>query len=130
MFNVGGGEILVILLVALLVLGPEKLPEAARSAGKLYRQVRQLSTGFQQEFREALDDGPAPARRAVHPDAGRGPSLPPLPASPAGTEAATTPSSDDTDRPGAEATAPPADRSTPDEPGATVHVEGPGASFS
>ena len=35
MGNLGGGEILVILLVALLVLGPSKLPDAARQLGKI-----------------------------------------------------------------------------------------------
>ena len=33
MFNLGGGEMLVILLLALIVLGPERLPEAARQVG-------------------------------------------------------------------------------------------------
>ncbi len=35
MFNVGGGEVLVILLIAIIVLGPDKLPNAAKQAGKL-----------------------------------------------------------------------------------------------
>ena len=34
MFNIGGGELLIIFLVALVVLGPTKLPEAARQLGK------------------------------------------------------------------------------------------------
>ena len=34
MFNVGGGELLVILLIALIVLGPQRLPDAARQIGK------------------------------------------------------------------------------------------------
>jgi sec-independent protein translocase protein TatB len=56
MFNVGGGEILVILLVALLVLGPNKLPDAARQAGQAFAQVRRLSNSFQRELREAMED--------------------------------------------------------------------------
>lgn len=60
MFNVGGGEILVILLVALVVLGPDKLPGAMRSVGNMVGEVRKLSNGFQAEVRSAMytDDRP------------------------------------------------------------------------
>lgn len=40
MFNIGGGEIAVILVVALLVLGPQRLPEMARALGKFMREFR------------------------------------------------------------------------------------------
>jgi sec-independent protein translocase protein TatB len=40
MFNLGAGEIAVIMIVALLLLGPEKLPELARGIGKLVREFR------------------------------------------------------------------------------------------
>ena len=56
MFNVGGGEFLVIMLVALVVLGPTKLPEAARQAGKIMGEFRRISAGFQREMREAMND--------------------------------------------------------------------------
>lgn len=82
MFNVGGGEVLVILLVALLVLGPDKLPEAARNAGKMMRQIRQLSSGFQQEIRQALDDDPSSKPPTGVPGTSSGPALPPLNESP------------------------------------------------
>lgn len=61
MFNVGGGEILVILLVALVVLGPDKLPGAMRSVGNMVGEVRKLSNGFQAEVRSAMysDDRPS-----------------------------------------------------------------------
>ena len=55
MFNVGGGELLVIALVALLVLGPQRLPEAARTVGKVVGEIRRLSTGFQREVRDAFE---------------------------------------------------------------------------
>jgi Tat protein translocase TatB subunit len=60
MFNVGGGEVLVIMLVALLVIGPTKLPDAARQIGKVLTQVRQMSSGFQRELKSAMDDTIAP----------------------------------------------------------------------
>jgi sec-independent protein translocase protein TatB len=56
MFNIGGGEFLVILLVALIVLGPHRLPEAARQAGKVMGELRRISSGFQNELRSALDE--------------------------------------------------------------------------
>jgi Tat protein translocase TatB subunit len=56
MFNVGGGEIFVILLVALIVLGPQRLPGAVRQAGQLLGELRKMSTGFQQEMKSAFDE--------------------------------------------------------------------------
>ena len=47
MFNLGGMEILVILVVALLVLGPEKLPKFMRTVGKAVGELRRASTEFQ-----------------------------------------------------------------------------------
>lgn len=59
MFNVGGGEIIVILLLALLLLGPEKLPETARKVGKFLAEVRRVTSGFEEEVRSAMDIGDA-----------------------------------------------------------------------
>ena len=56
MFNVTGGEVLILLVLALVVLGPEKLPEAVRRFAKVYGEVKKMSTGFQSELREALDE--------------------------------------------------------------------------
>ena len=55
MFNVGTPELLVILLVALIVLGPQRLPEAARQVGKAMAELRRISSGFQDEMRDAMD---------------------------------------------------------------------------
>ena len=64
MGNLGGGEILVILLVGLLVLGPQRLPAVGRQVGRVISEIRRVSSGFQEEFRTALDDplGEAEAR--------------------------------------------------------------------
>jgi sec-independent protein translocase protein TatB len=56
MFNVGTGEILVILLLALIVLGPDKLPETARKIGNVMGELRRMSHGFQSEIRSAFDE--------------------------------------------------------------------------
>ncbi len=83
--NLGAGEILVILLLALLLLGPDKLPGAARSIGKGMSQFRQLSQGFEDEVRSAMKsvdlDVTAPSESApktnstLHPGLGPGPRL-------------------------------------------------------
>lgn len=55
MFNVGGPEIVVILLVALVILGPDQLPKAMRTFGNVMAEVRKVSGGFQNEMRKAMD---------------------------------------------------------------------------
>lgn len=49
MFGLGIGELIVIGIVALLVLGPEKLPEAARSLGKALHQFRRAGQDLRDE---------------------------------------------------------------------------------
>ena len=51
-----GTEIVVILLLALVVLGPEKLPDAIRKFGKTYAELKKMGTGSQQEFKSAIDE--------------------------------------------------------------------------
>jgi sec-independent protein translocase protein TatB len=55
-FNVTGSEVVILLLLALVVLGPEKLPDAIRRFGKVYGELRKMSQGFQTELRDALDE--------------------------------------------------------------------------
>ena len=43
MIGIGWGEMMVIGLVALVVVGPEKLPEMARTIGKFYGQLRRMA---------------------------------------------------------------------------------------
>jgi sec-independent protein translocase protein TatB len=47
-----GGEMIVIALVALLVLGPQKMSEAARKAGKMMSEVRRVSSDFTSQLNE------------------------------------------------------------------------------
>jgi sec-independent protein translocase protein TatB len=55
MFNVGGPEVLVILLVALIALGPGQLPEAARKVGNVMSEIRKVSSNFQRELTNAFE---------------------------------------------------------------------------
>ena len=65
MFNLQGGEVIIIALLALVVLGPEKLPEAMRHVGRLYRQLRSVRDTFQREFKQALDEPMRDLRKAT-----------------------------------------------------------------
>ncbi|NND75870.1 MAG: hypothetical protein HKN44_12770 [Ilumatobacter sp.] len=56
MFNLQGSEIIVILLLALVVLGPEKLPDAVRKFSRTYAELKKMGTGFQSELKSALDE--------------------------------------------------------------------------
>ena len=55
MFNVGGPEVLVILLVALIALGPAQLPSAARKVGQVMTEIRKVSSNFQRELTDAFE---------------------------------------------------------------------------
>jgi sec-independent protein translocase protein TatB len=53
-FNLGMGEITVILLLALIFLGPSKLPELASGLGRIIREIRKATSDVKNEI--ALDD--------------------------------------------------------------------------
>jgi Tat protein translocase TatB subunit len=53
--NVGGGEILMILVVALIFLGPTRLPEAGRQVGRAIAEFRRMTSGVQRDLKDALD---------------------------------------------------------------------------
>ena len=55
MFNLGGGELIVIAMIALLVLGPSRLPGAAKQIGKALAEFRRMSSGVQDDLREAMN---------------------------------------------------------------------------
>jgi sec-independent protein translocase protein TatB len=54
MFDVGTGELALIAVVALLVLGPERLPKAARTAGALVRRARASWQSVRSEIEREL----------------------------------------------------------------------------
>ncbi len=56
MFNVGFAELLAILVLALVILGPGRLPDAVRTAGRVMGELRRISADFQQELRNAPED--------------------------------------------------------------------------
>lgn len=54
--SLSGTEILVVLVVALIVLGPDKLPGVARQIGEWSAKIRNLTQNLQTEMRDVLDD--------------------------------------------------------------------------
>jgi sec-independent protein translocase protein TatA len=55
-FNVGPAEIIVILLIALIVFGPKRLPEIGKTVGKGLREFRQATQEVKDELSLSLSD--------------------------------------------------------------------------
>ncbi|MEE2677265.1 MAG: twin-arginine translocase TatA/TatE family subunit, partial [Myxococcota bacterium] len=56
MFGIGMTELLVIFALALLVLGPKRLPDLARSLGRGLSEFRKASTDLRREFMDVAED--------------------------------------------------------------------------
>jgi TatA/E family protein of Tat protein translocase len=59
--NIGAPELIIILVIALLVLGPGKLPEVGASLGKSIKEFRKASTDLQESVNVNVDTTPLPA---------------------------------------------------------------------
>ncbi len=96
MFGLGIWEILVILVVALLVFGPAKLPELARSLGRGLAEFRRASTELRSSIFSATDKEAADAQQAQPQGPAEqmlqsAPPPPPLPAETPGEAASPAP---------------------------------------
>jgi sec-independent protein translocase protein TatB len=104
MFGMGMGELLLILVVALLVVGPDKLPQAAKAIGRGIRDFRRHSHDLQstleqdeklgeavRELKSALRDDPLRWRPSTKPTTPKPAAKPGAPTDSASTESATNP---------------------------------------
>jgi sec-independent protein translocase protein TatA len=55
MFGIGGGEIIFILLVVLMLFGSDKIPEIARTLGKLMAQLKNATNDIKSEIQKGVD---------------------------------------------------------------------------
>lgn len=56
--SIGPLEILIVAMIGLIVFGPQKLPEIARSIGKAASELRRMASEVRSEFEVGLDDEP------------------------------------------------------------------------
>jgi sec-independent protein translocase protein TatA len=53
--NIGPWELFLIIVVALVIFGPGKLPEVGRTLGKAFQEFRKASAGIQKVLNETID---------------------------------------------------------------------------
>lgn len=56
--SIGFGEILIILVIALIIFGPRRLPEMGRTVGRSLREFRRATSDIRSEITADLDDEP------------------------------------------------------------------------
>jgi TatA/E family protein of Tat protein translocase len=61
--DVGGTELLMIMLVTLLLFGSKRLPELARGLGKAMRDFRKAASGLEEELKRAMETPSPPQPR-------------------------------------------------------------------
>ena len=64
MFGLGAPELIVILIVALVIFGPKKLPELGKSLGQGIREFRRGTSGLKEELESSFKDEPASPQQA------------------------------------------------------------------
>jgi sec-independent protein translocase protein TatA len=56
MFGIGGGELIFIIFIALMLFGTDKIPEAARTFGKIMAQVKNASNDIKSEIQKSATE--------------------------------------------------------------------------
>jgi sec-independent protein translocase protein TatA len=55
MFGIGGGEFILIILVVLMLFGSDKIPEIARTLGKMFRQLKHATDDIKSEIQKSAE---------------------------------------------------------------------------
>jgi sec-independent protein translocase protein TatA len=90
MLNIGPQELIIVLIIALVVVGPQRLPEMGRTIGKALREFRKIQDDVKDTLKFDLNDEPEPYVRPK-----KSPRTPPEPHG-NGEGATDTPGSADT----------------------------------
>ena len=85
--NIGPAELIVIFVVALLVFGPNKLPEISRQVGKAIREFRRVQSSLTDDFKDAFSEEPPKPKPPAPPTPSALPSPAPSPTATAPVEA-------------------------------------------
>ena len=118
--SLGPAEILVVLVIALLVFGPNKMPDIARQVGKGFREFRRVQQHLKSELRDVVSEFDSPSSATVEQQPV--PMLPPKDAasddtaSSAPAPEASAPATPVVETPAAEPTAPLPAQSAPTTP--------------
>jgi sec-independent protein translocase protein TatA len=84
LFNLGGPDLIVILLIVLLLFGAKKLPELARGMGQAFREFNKAKDEFEREVAKPVNDlAVQPAPNTLAQKTGEAASAAPPPAAPA-----------------------------------------------
>ena len=67
LFNLGGGEIILILAIVLILFGAKKLPELAKGLGQGIKEFKKATHNASEGMREAMADSPATGPRRFEP---------------------------------------------------------------
>ena len=100
--DVGGPEVLMIMLITLLLFGSDRLPALARGMGKAIREFKKATSGLEDELKRAMEEPPPkprpPTRISVPPTSLQpppGPSVNPAPPATPAAPAAPSPPPED-----------------------------------
>jgi Tat protein translocase TatB subunit len=60
MFGIGMQELIIIAIIALIIVGPKKLPDLARTLGKSFGELRKAADGITEDFKQTIRDDEKP----------------------------------------------------------------------
>lgn len=58
LFNISGGEFVIVALIFLVLFGPGKIPEIARGAAKAIKSIRNAANDVKRDIMDSTDDAP------------------------------------------------------------------------
>ncbi len=67
LFNLGGGEIILILAIVLILFGAKKLPELAKGLGQGIKEFKNAAHNASEGMRDAMEETPPPAPKRLSP---------------------------------------------------------------